>query len=342
MDTPTSAAAEPTPALVFETLNAHSRSAALRAAIELDLFRAIGDGVGDVAGLARHANASERGIRILCDFLVVSCLLSKQGDRYVHTPTSAVFLDPHSPASLASTARFLGRPELMRPFAMLTDIVRSGRTILEGEGTVSPENPVWVEFANSMAPMMAPLVGPLASIAMDGVKGPMRVLDIAAGHGLFGIEFAKQNAQAQVTALDWAPVLEVAKSNATRAGVVDRYHLLPGSAFDVPFGGPFDIVLLTNFLHHFDRTTCVSLLKKVHAALAPGGRVATLEFVPNDDRVSPPNAAAFAMIMLATTASGDAYTLREYDSMYRDAGFDGATGHPIPPAAHTIVLGVRR
>ena len=55
MDTATSAAAEPTPALIFETLNAHTKSAALRTAIELDLFRAIGDGVSDIAGLARHA-----------------------------------------------------------------------------------------------------------------------------------------------------------------------------------------------------------------------------------------------------------------------------------------------
>ena len=342
MDTATSAAAEPTPALIFETLNAHTKSAALRTAIELDLFRAIGDGVSDIAGLARHAGASERGIRILCDFLVVGGLLAKQGDRYVHTPTSAVFLDPHSPACLASTARFLGRPELMRPFTMLTDIVRSGRTVLEGEGTVSPENPVWVEFAQSMAPMMGPLMGPLASIAMDGLKGSIRVLDVAAGHGLFGIECARQNPAAQITPVDWAPVLEVAKANAARAGVSDRYHPVPGSAFEVSFGGPFDVALLTNFLHHFDRATCVSLLKKVHAALGPGGRVATLEFVPNDDRVSPPNAAAFAMIMLATTVSGDAYTLREYDSMYREAGFEGATGHPIPEAAHTIVLGVKR
>ena len=108
----------------------------------------------------------------------------------------------------------------------------------------------------------------------------MHVLDIAAGHGLFGIEVAKQNPQARVTGLDWAPVLRVALENARKAGVHDRYNMLPGSAFEVDFGGPYDAVLLTNFLHHFDPPTNVTLLKKVRAALKPGGRAATSSSCP--------------------------------------------------------------
>ena len=93
--------------------------------------------------------------------------------------------------------------------------------------------------------------------------------------------------------------------------------MMPGSAFEVDFDGPYDAVLLTNFLHHFDKPTCVGLLQKIHAALRPGGQCATLEFVPNEDRVSPPTPAAFAMTMLTTTAAGDAYTLSELTNMYQ-------------------------
>jgi SAM-dependent methyltransferase len=332
-------AGEPSPELIFETFNAYQRTAALRTAIELDVFRAVGEGLGDAVSLARQCGASARGIRILCDYLTIVGLLAKQDGHYRHTPTSALFLDPRSPACMASAARFLGTPALAEPFARLTDVVRSGHTVLPGDGTVEPENPIWVEFAHGMAPMMGALAGPLGAIVLDGLAGPLRVLDIAAGHGLFGIEVAKLNPEAEITALDWAAVLEVARGNARQACVENRYHLLPGSAFDVEYGGPYDIVLLTNFLHHFDLPTCVGLLRKVHAALQPGGRAAVLEFVPNEDRVSPPVAAAFSMTMLANTAGGDAYTFRELEEMYREAGYGGVTAHVIPRSAHTVVMG---
>ncbi len=328
-----------TPGLVFEMLQAHQRTAALKAAIDLDVFRAIGEGSGDVASIAGHCGASERGIRILCDFLTIYGVIAKEDGRYRHTPTSAAFLDPKSPYCLASIAQFLSNPALRAPYDHLAEIVRTGRTILPGDGSVEPENPIWVQFAETMAPMMAPLATPLGSVVLDGYTGPMRVLDIAAGHGLFGIEIAKQNPAARVTGLDWAPVLRVALDNARKAGVQDRYNMLPGSAFNVDFGGPYDAVLLTNFLHHFDPPTCVGLLKKVHTVLRPGGRAATLEFVPNEDRVSPPMPAAFSMTMLTSTAAGDAYTLSELTAMYHDAGFGDVTAHPIPMSPHTIVMG---
>jgi hypothetical protein len=115
--------------------------------------------------------------------------------------------------------------------------------------------------------------------------------------------------------------------------------MLPGSAFDVTFGGPYDVVLLTNFLHHFDKPTCVALLKKIHAALQPGGQVVTLEFVPNEDRVSPPMSAAFSMTMLTSTPSGDAYPLSDLTAMYTEAGFKAVAAQPIPRSPETAVIG---
>ena len=332
----------PSPALIFDTLLAFERSAALQAAIQLDLFRAVGEGPGDTASLARQCSASERGTRILCDYLTIMGFLEKRDGSYHHTPTSAAFLDPRSPACVASISRFLGNATMTAPFAHLAEIVRQGTTSLPGAGSVEPENPAWVDFAHSMAPMMAPMAAPLGGIVLHGLSGPVRVLDIAAGHGLFGVEVAKQNSEAHIVAQDWAAVLEVAKGNAQKAGVGDRYTTLPGSAFDVDYGGPYDIVLLTNFLHHFDVATCTGLLRKVHAALKPGGRVAALEFVPNEDRVSPPMAAGFSLTMLATTAAGDAYTFRELEDMYLAAGFEGVTAHRVPTGPHTVVMGQAR
>ena len=133
-------------------------------------------------------------------------------------------------------------------------------------------------------------------------------------------------------------MLEVAKENAQKAGDADRYNTLEGSAFDVEFGSGYDLVLLTNFLHHFDPPTCETLLRKVHGALADGGRAVTLEFVPNEDRVTPPDAAGFSMMMLTSTPSGDAYTFSELERMFANAGFSRSTLHPLPPTIQQVVI----
>ena len=116
------------PGLVFEMVQSQQKTAALKAAIDLDVFRAVGEGPGDVASIARHCSASERGIRILCDFLVINGVLEKEDGRYKHTPTSAAFLDPRSPACMASVAQFLSHPALRGPLDNLADVVRTGRT----------------------------------------------------------------------------------------------------------------------------------------------------------------------------------------------------------------------
>jgi ubiquinone/menaquinone biosynthesis C-methylase UbiE len=189
-----------------------------------------------------------------------------------------------------------------------------------------------------MAPMMAMPAQMLAKLVDPTADRKLKILDIAAGHGLFGINFATNNPQAEVTAVDWKAVLEVAKENAQKMGVADRYKTIEGSAFDVDFGAGYDLVLLTNFLHHFDPPTCETLLRKVHAALADGGRAVSLEFVPNEDRVTPPDSAGFSMMMLTGTPSGDAYTFPELERMAANAGFKRSTLHPLPPTFQQVVI----
>jgi predicted nicotinamide N-methyase len=325
---------QPSPELIFDTLNAYQRTAALRGAIELDLFTAIGEGAATVADLAGKLKVSERGARVLCDYLVVIGLLTKQGARYGLTPDSAIFLDRRSPACIDSAVNFLNSPEMTNYFRDIAAVVRKGGAVLNAEGTTAPEDPVWIEFARAMAPVMA-----IAAEFIADVVGPVsgKVLDIAAGHGLFGIAIAKRNPNARIVALDWPAVVEVAAENAQKARVADRHTTIPGSAFDADYGSGYDIVLLTNFLHHFDPPTCEKLLRKVHAALKPGGKAVTLEFVPNEDRVSPPGAAAFSLMMLGSTASGDAYTFSEFDRMFRNAGFSSSQAHSMPGPEKVIV-----
>lgn len=328
----------PSPNLFFETVNAYQRTEALRTALELDLFTHAAAGRRTAAELAGACKADPRGVRILADYLTTLGFLHKKGDRYEPTPDSAAFLDRSSPAYLGGAVEFLLDPAMRACFAELTAAVRKGGTATSAEGTVSHDNPIWVSFARAMAPLMRMPAELLAGLVGGDRGRPLRVLDVAAGHGAFGIAVAKHYPQARVTALDWPNVLAVAAETARREGVADRHTLLPGSAFDVDWGGPYDLVLLTNFLHHFDEPTCVTIANKAHAALAPDGRALTLEFVPDADRVSPPSTAPFALTMLATTARGDAYTFAEYERMFARAGFTRSEFHPLPPTAQQAVV----
>jgi hypothetical protein len=333
-----SARTQPSPELFFETVNAYQRPAALKAAVELDLFNAVAEGSRTAQEIAARCGASERGTRVLCDYLVIIGFLTKEGDAYGLTPDSAFFLVRRSPAYMGGALEFLLAPGLLAGFEDLAGAVRKGGTVVPQGGTVAAENPLWVKFARAMAPMAAAAADAVAGVAGAGRGGRLKVLDIAAGHGLYGIAFARRNPEAEVVALDWPAVLEVAKENAQSAGVAERHSTIEGDAFGADFGGGYDVILLTNFLHHFDPPTCEELLRKVRAALADGGVAVTLEFVPNEDRVSPPIPAAFSLLMLAGTAGGDAYTFPELERMFANAGFSHSEPHQLPASPQQVIV----
>src|SRR5260221_8281591 len=145
----------PSPVRFFETITGYQRTAALKAAVELALFTAIGAGNRSVAALAERCSASERGVRILCDYLVIAGFLTKSGAEYGLTADSATFLDRKSPAYIGAATDFIASPALIELFlADPAEIVRPGGTLL-GEGPGSADNPARVPFALPLAPVVS-------------------------------------------------------------------------------------------------------------------------------------------------------------------------------------------
>ena len=233
-------------------------------------------------------------MRILCDYLVVLGLLTKTAERYELTTDSQTFLNKKSPAYMGTAVDFLLSPSQVEPFQDVAAAIRNDGAVT-GQGVIAPEHPSWVTFARAMAPLMALPAELLADLLEVEQAAQLRVLDIAAGHGLYGLALAKRNLYAEITAVDWANVLEVARENAWAARVSERFHSLAGSAFAVEYGGDYDVVLLVNFLHHFALATVEEVLHKVYLALRHGGRAAIVEFIPNEDRISPRVPAAFSI-----------------------------------------------
>ncbi|HEV2548199.1 MAG TPA: methyltransferase [Stellaceae bacterium] len=327
--------ADISPDLFMDAVLAYQQTAAIKAALELDLFTEIAKGNVTAESLAQKTGAAVRGIRILCDYLTVRGHLEKQDDYFRLTPSTAAFLDRNAPSWMGGVVEYLAAPEMMDLFlSNPAAYVRNGGSI--GLANNAPDHPIWVKFARAIGPSRVPVAKRIASEL--AVSSPRKVLDVAAGHGMFGISIAQAVTNAEITAVDWQSVLSVARENAEAAGVSERYHTLAGSAFDADWGRGFDLVLLANFLHQLDRDACVILLRKACKSLVSGGRVVAVDFLLNEDRVSPRFPVMFAFQMLGSTPQGDAYTASEFEEMGRAAGFGKVIAKPLPPTPQSLIL----
>jgi len=150
----------------------------------------------------------------------------------------------------------------------------------------------------------------------------LQVLDVGCGSGVWGIAIAEADSEARVTAQDLPGVLEQTRTYLERHGVADRYDFLPGDLHTVNFpAGKFDVVLLGHIVHGESGAKAIELFKRLQPALKPGGKLAIIDMIPNDERSGPPFPLIFALNMLIHTDAGDTYTFAEYKNWLVEAGF---------------------
>jgi cyclopropane fatty-acyl-phospholipid synthase-like methyltransferase len=309
--------------------------ACLKGALALNLFAPLVQGRADVAQLSTHCAASSRGIRILCDYLAAVHLLDKCNSDYSLPPQSKACFDPSSPCYLGNALGMLPESSFIR-YRDVAGAVRKGGTLLE-EDFSAPDNTVWVDFAKSNSEKLTNVAEELADVVGASLGATWKVLEVGAGHGIFGIEIARKNPNASIVALDWPNVLKVAHENARRIGVGDRWTTIEGSALDTEFGGEYDLVLLPNILHLFGVSDWDKLLAKVKCTLRSEGRAIMLEFIPNEDRITPPEAAMFSMGLLVSTPAGDVYPCSDLNRMFRKAGFTKTKIHTLSTTPEKVV-----
>jgi SAM-dependent methyltransferase len=154
---------------------------------------------------------------------------------------------------------------------------------------------------------------------------------------VWGIAVAERDPEAIVTVNDFPPMLDITREFVARHGLSGRFHYLPGSLREVDFGSSrFDAAILGNIVHSEGERASRDLFARLHRALAPGGRVAIVDMLPNDDRTGPPFPLFFALNMLTHTDEGDTYTLAEYREWLGAAGFSSVETHDI--GSHSPVI----
>jgi ubiquinone/menaquinone biosynthesis C-methylase UbiE len=178
------------------------------------------------------------------------------------------------------------------------------------------------EFVEDIFPMSYPAATALAGhLQISQSTGPISVLDIAAGSGVWGVALAQASATVSVRAVDWAPVLDVTRRVTGRFGLSDRFELVGGDLLEADFGLGHTIATLGHILHSEGEARSKKLLSRVYESLSPGGKIVIAEMVPDTGRSGPTFPLLFAVNMLVNTDSGDTFPFDEMKSWLHDAGF---------------------
>jgi len=300
------------PDRIMEMIWGYAPPMILATAVHNKVFDLLDAGPKTVDELAKASGNSARGLRAIMNALVGFQFLSKTPDgRYALTPESAAFLVSSKPGYLGKFVEFSGLKSI-QTWLPLPEIVRTGKP-----NTAINQQDAGESFFQDLVEPIFAMSYPATQVAgqalgLANAKTPVKILDIGAGSGVWGIGLAQQSPQVSVTAQDMPGVLEVTRRMVARFNLADRFSYLPGDFHNVDFGTGYNLV------------TIRQLLKKTAAALAPKGTVVISEFLVNQDRSGPPMPLIFAVNMLAHTENGDTFSFEEIGGWLKEAGLVNA------------------
>ena len=293
----------------------------LEAAIHHRVFDLLDGGPKTVSEIQRETGASERGLTAIMNALVGLNFLEKdKHGSYSLTPESAAFLVSTKPAFQGGMIRH-GSKQLIPKYLQLNTIVATGQP----DEAVNQEPlgaDFFQQFVNDIFPNSYPAAQALSRhLNANGTAPVVRLLDLAAGSGVWGIAIAQGSEKIHVTAVDWPEVIPVTRKTVDRFGLTGRFSFIAGDLLQADFGVDYTVATLGHILHSEGRERSRALLAKTFHALAPGGTIAIAEFLVNADRTGPLNGLLFAVNMLVNTEYGDTYSFEEITSWLQAAGF---------------------
>lgn len=311
----------------------------IEAAVKHRLFDLLDASPKTAQQLAKEAGVSLRGVTAIGNALVGLRLLAREGERYKLTPESAAFLVSTKPGYQGAFFRHVSS-QLIPNWLALDHIVRTGKS----RSSVNSEKEgaeFFGEFVEAIFPMSYAAAKALGQhLGIAKAKTPISVLDLAAGSGVWGIALAEQSPQVRVTAVDWPTVLTVTKRVAQRHGVADRLMTIPGDILKARLGKNHQMATLGHILHSEGRSRSRKLLRRTFEALAPGGTIAIMEFLVNQDRTEPVIGLLFAVNMLVNTEEGDTFSFEEISGWLCEAGFTKPRLLKVP-AVSPLVLATK-
>ncbi len=297
---------------------------AIEAAIRNRVFDVLDEGPKSLAEVAAATGASTRGLSAVMNALVGLELLAKDdAGVYSLTPESSLFLVRSKPSFQGGLILHTSE-QLLPKFLNLNKIVATGKPA-NHVNQESDGGEFFRQFVVDIFPMSYPATQALAgALGLATSTAPLRVLDLGAGSGVWGIGLAQSSPHVTVTSVDWPEVLPITQTTVNRFGLSDRFQFVEGDLLSADFGSGHNVVTVGHILHSEGEARSRELLAKTHAALAPGGTIAIAEFLVNPDRRGPVGGLFFAVNMLVNTDNGDTYSFEEIAGWLAEAGFVNA------------------
>jgi 2-polyprenyl-3-methyl-5-hydroxy-6-metoxy-1,4-benzoquinol methylase len=329
---------ELTPQQVGEMAWGFAPSLVLEAALRNHIFDALERGPRSLREISQETVAAERGLRPILSILVAIGILEKDTEEcYGLTQVAKEILVRGRAGYQGAVLQHVSRRVL--PWLELAASVQSGRPVSyinrEEQGVA-----FYRETVSDLFALSYPSSQILAwELKIAKVEAPMRVLDIGAGSGVWGIGLAKASPLVTVTAVDWEGVLPMTRRTAELHAVIDRFTFVAGNIHEVAFEAKYDLAILGHVLHSEGRNRNRLLLKRVFDALKPGGSVAIADFLVNKDRTGPLISLFVSVAMLLNTDEGDTFTFEEIRSWLDEAGFVRPTLLKVPGPAPLILAG---
>jgi (2Fe-2S) ferredoxin/SAM-dependent methyltransferase len=319
---------------VASLIRSFQESRTILTAIELDLFTAVGAGAtaGEAGG---RIGADARATGMLLNGLCAMRLLTKADGVFHNTPLSRRFFVAGSPDYARDS--LMHSVNLWTRWSTLTECVRAGTAVSRTESTDRGTD--WSRFfiaaMNRNARERAPLV-----LRAVGAEGKRRMLDVGGGSAAYTIAFCRANSSMEAEVLDLPEVTPLTRQYIEQAGLVGRIKVRAADLLRDTFGSGFDFVLVSQVCHSLSEDQNLELVKKCHAALAPGGLLAIQEFILEADKTGPKWSALFALNMLVGTSAGNTYSEDEYDAWLKAAGFQAVRRVHLPGPSG-LILGTR-
>jgi ubiquinone/menaquinone biosynthesis C-methylase UbiE len=207
----------------------------------------------------------------------------------------------------------------------LMKVIREGRNFPEFEGEDDPE--FRREFTYAMherSQLYAPQIAEFVTRKPVGY-----LLDLGGGPGSYSLEILKHEQQARAMIVDRPATLESAKEIIATQKAGTRIEMTAGDIFELDHKQTFDTVLFSNILHIYSTKENKILLKKIHRALKPSGRLILVDLFLDENETSPIDAAFFSLTMLMFTKTGKSYTFSETEKVLTATGFTKFKRFPL-------------